>query len=309
MPFGTADSVHAVATQGKAYVGGGRIKDWRNDDKHTVMEYDTCSKRWTRLPQYLARYFGMAVLYNQLVLVGGKDDNGVIDKLGVWDGDKWTHPYPEMPTARYHCSAVAYNESEWLVVVGGNDNRDFVASNVACNVVEILNLDTREWSAGPRTPVPMERMKTAVVGDECYFMGGYSEGELIDHIGVNCMSLSALILYTTSRKGSKLKRETKELIWKGTVGSTLEYSCPVSVGGSLLTVGGEVEADDEMFDAVTNILHYRAEEGVWSKIGDLPSQLSQCACVMISKKELLVAGGREGVDCIWPPKAYIALIT
>ena len=61
-----------------------------------------------------------------------------------------------------------------------------------------MNFSTLEWCEGPRAPVPLEDMQTAVVQGTCYFMGGYSGGENIDLGGIHSMSLPALIGYFTS---------------------------------------------------------------------------------------------------------------
>ena len=43
------------------------------------------------------------------------------------------------------CSVVGYNE--WLVVVGGGGDVGLLSS------VEILNTDSKQWYAGPPTPI------------------------------------------------------------------------------------------------------------------------------------------------------------
>ena len=40
--------------------------------------------------------------------------------------------------------------------------------------VEVMNTDSKQWYAGPPTPTPWSHMKTAIVGDTCYFMSGYT---------------------------------------------------------------------------------------------------------------------------------------
>ena len=112
----------------------------------------------------------MTAINNQLVLVGGDEHGGGRSKVvGVWDADnkQRTHPYPEMHTARSSCSAVVHNE--WLVVAGG-----ISASGPMLSSVEVMNTNSKQWCAGPPTPIPWSYMKTATVGDECYFMGGYN---------------------------------------------------------------------------------------------------------------------------------------
>ena len=171
MPLGMGGSVQSVVVQEKVYVGGGLTNSGSNDDNHIVMVYDISSGKWAELPPYKARCFAMTVINNQLVLVGGqgqKHDYSSSKVLGVWraESKEWTHPYPDMSTARSSCSAVVNNE--WLVVAGGYGDHLMRLSSV-----EVLNTDTKQWYLTPPTPTPWSSMRTAIMGDTCYFMGGY----------------------------------------------------------------------------------------------------------------------------------------
>lgn len=288
------------------YVGGGKnnFVGWGSkDNRYRVMEYDISTKQWTKLPQYIARYFSMVVIYDQLVLVGGKGDQKETDKLGVWEADRkeWIYPYPQMPTARYMCSAVVYG-SEWLVVIGGETT---ATEYHDLSTVEVFNFSTGEWCDGPRAPVPMSEMQTAVVRGTCYFMGGFSGGDFIDLNGIHTMTLPALVDYITS-KDPRSKRVSKRQIWNKIPGMPFTRSNPVCVGGSLLTVGGELTKND-WANAVQDILLYQHDKLEWLKIGDLPSHRLGSVCVMVSERELFMAGG-EDFNCIWQPATYFALI-
>ena len=96
------------------YVGGGRASYVASDNDYIVMTYDISTGKWATLPPYRAYGFAMTSINNQLVLVGGNKNGDSSKVLGVWDANKkqWTHPYPEMHTARKSCSAVVYKE--WL---------------------------------------------------------------------------------------------------------------------------------------------------------------------------------------------------
>ena len=256
------------------YVGGGD-SGRSTDNNHIVMTYDISTGKWATLPPYRASAFAMTAINNQLVLVGGDERGGGRSKVvGVWDADnkQWTHPYPEMHTARELCSAVVHNE--WLVVAGG-----WSASNSRLSSVEVMNTNIKQWYAGPPTPMPRSSMKTATVGDECYFMGG-STATVTPTNTVYSVSLSALTtgLNSSTRKGQ---------IWKEISGLQTTYSTPLSISGSLLAVGGR----DKDRKAVTAIHLYQPKTGEWVKVGDLPTPRWNCTCAMITDRELLVAGG------------------
>ena len=272
MPFAMSDYLQSVVVQGIVYVGGGYSSSAENV-LHVVMAYDITSGKWTTLPPYRTRYFAMTAINNQLVLVGGKDHGGgASEMLGVWGAvnKQWTHPYPEMHTARSHCSAVVYNE--WLVVAGGMAGRKSLSS------VEVMNTDTKQWFTGPPTPLPWQRMKTATVGDVCYFMGGYTTSYNKTNM-VYSVSLSALT--STSERQ----------IWKEISGLQTTFSSPLSISGSLLAVGGI----DKKNNLVTAIHLYQPGTGEWVKIRDLPAPARfNCTCAMITESEILVAGGYGG---------------
>ena len=291
MPFGIELYVQSVVVQGTVYVGGDAGSG--SDDNYIVMEYDTSSGKWAKLPPYRAFAFAMTVINNQLVLVGGVEHGHPSKVLGVWRAGsrEWTHPYPDMPTARTFSSAAAY--SEWLAVTGGLGNGGVLSA------VEVLNTDSKQWHTGLPTPRPWYSMKTAIVGDMCYFMGGFSKsfGSIAT---VYSVSLPALI----SQPRSQDSRERGKLhqIWKEISGPQTTCSTPLSISGSLLAVGGR----DKDRNAVTAIHLYQPDTGEWVKVGDLPTPRYDCTCAMITDREMLVAGGHDGARYL--SKSDIALI-
>ena len=278
MPFGMTDYIQSVVVQGRVYVGGGLAVGKYG----IIMEYHTTSAKWAELPQYQARYFGMTAFNNQLVLVGGWDTDRFSKVLGVWGADsrKWTHPYPEMPTARSSCSAVVCKE--WLIVAGGVSSGWRALSSVV-----VMNTDTKQWHTGQPTPTPWDSMKTAIVGDMCYFMGGYTSTlsyRWTDR--VYCVSLPALISQAQSRV-------SRDPAWKEIRGLGIQLTTPLSISGSLLAVGG---CDIVTNHDITAVHLYEPDTGEWVKVGDLPTQRHSCTCVMIADREILVAGGYFGSE-------------
>ncbi len=189
MPFEMSNYVQSIVIQGRLYVGGGHAGLGSNNH-YIVMQYDIGPGIWTTLSPYKAYDFAMAMISNQLVLVGGEEhEHGSYSRvLGVWgaEGKAWIHLYPEMPSARSRCSVVVYNE--WLVVAGG------VAGVECLSCVEVLNTDSKQWYAGPPTPTPWDSMKTAVVGDMGYFMGGWdSTGSTMKKVYISCLHPNSTI--------------------------------------------------------------------------------------------------------------------
>ena len=270
MPFGMY-GMQSVQVQGTLYVGGG----FAADNDYIVMTYDISAGKWTTLPPYSTCYFAMTAIDNHLVLLGGVGSDGVRSKvLGVWseDSKKWTHPYPDMTTPRHSCSAVVYNQ--YLVVAGGRGAGDTLSS------VEVMNTDTKQWYAGPPTPIIWSHMKTAIVGDTCYFMGGWIKK-------MYSVSLPALVSHLNSDSSAK---DTQT--WKELPQLPVTRAAPLSISGSLLAVGGYKD-----LKAVSALHLYQPDAGQWVKVADLPSPRYWCMCSIISDKELIVAGGVDDDHC------------
>ena len=270
--------VQSVLVKGTVYVGGGGSGS--NND-FIVMAYNISAGKWATLPSYQARLFAMAAIDNHLVLVGGQVHKyEYVTVLGVWSGDskEWTHPYPDMTTPRCSCSAVSYKH--WLVVAGGYGAGDRLSS------VEVMNTDTKQWYAGPPTPIAWDNMKTAVVGDMCYYMGGVIESDYTNN--VYSVSLPALV----SQLNSDNFKDTET--WKKIPQLQDTGAAPLSISGSLVAVGGL----DKDRKTVSTLHLYQPDTRQWVKVADMPSTRRACTCLMITDKEIFVAGGpfRTQVD-------------
>ena len=275
MPFAMSGPIQSVLVQGTLYVGGGYTDD--DNSEYIVMAYNISAGKWATLPPYSLRWFAMTAINNRIMLVGGKwCDYSTL--LGVWSDDskKWTHPYPDMTTPRRLCSAVVYKQ--YLVVAGGMGPTGLLSS------VEIMNTDTKRWYAGSQTPITWSNMKTAILGDTCYFTGGWigSSGYTNKMYSV---SLPALVSQLSSDSSAK---DTQP--WKELPPLPVTYAAPVSISGSLLVIGGR-EEDGKAVHL------YQPDAGEWVKAVDMPTLRYSCICAMITDKELLVAGG-TGMRCL-----------
>ena len=278
MPFGMY-GIQSVQVQGTLYVGGGAAG---GGNDYIVMTYNISAGKWATLPPYSTCLFAMTANDNHLVLVGGQGRHGVNSKvLGVWSEDtkKWTHPYPDMTTPRWSCSAVVYNQ--YLVVTGGWGAGGTLSS------VEVMNTDTKQWYAGPPTPTAWSQMKTATAGDVCYFMGGWIGSGPTNTNKVYSVSLPALVSQLNSDSSAK---DTQT--WKELPQLPVTQAAPLSISGSLLAVGGR----DKDYKTVSALHLYQPDSGQWVKVADLPSPRYLCTCIMISDKELIVAGGDDDRD-------------
>ena len=275
MLFSVSGNIQSVAVQRTVYVGG---RFAGRDNNFVVMAFDMNSCNWHQLPPYRTKDFAMVVINSQLVLVGGHDHkDDATNLLGVWDNDtrQWTHPYPPMPTERCWSSAVAY--MQWLIVAGG------VLHGGRVSTVEVLDVDSQQWWRAPSTPTPLEGMRSTVVGDMWYLMGSHDLYVGTDK--VYCVSLTALISHGKSASSSN----TPPPMWNIMSGLGHEYSTPLSINGSLLSVGGVIIKDKKFISAIHR---YLPETEEWVVVGELPSPLYDCSCAVTSTGEVLLAGGR-----------------
>ena len=269
MPFAMCDYIQSVEVNGTVYVGGG-LAD-KTNNMYIVIAYDTQSCKWHTLPPYSAKWFAMTTIHNKLVLVGGRHNRDVVDQLGVWqtDNNQWTCPFPPMPTPHYSPSATSYKH--WLVVAGGcRYLNSFVSS------VEVLNVDNNQWSTGPSIPTPRQSMKSTIIGDTWYLMGGYDASAT----GGYYVSLEALVSHSAT-DGSN--------IWRKLPSRNYSNSCPLNIEGSLLALGGR---DREKQCGVSTIQCYVPETNTWVAAGELPLGVFDCTCIVTSGK-LYIIGGRD----------------
>ena len=271
MPFKMDTYIQSVIVQEIVYVGGGGSG---LENIYIVMAYNTRSQTWHQLPPHATWGFAMVVINNKLVLVGGRnrsrDDTNI---LGVWEADKrqWTHPYGPMPTPRNWPSAVVYKQ--WLIVAGGMTGSNTVST------IEVLHISSNQWNSALPTPNPWTQMRSAIIGDMCYFMGGFDSAGPATKM-VYSVSLPALVSQTTSTSS------TPRPMWKtiSTLGHTL--CAPLSIGGELLAVGG-----DKNGKTVSDIRHYVPETNQWVVVGHTTSPICRCSCTVISVRLVAVVGG------------------
>ena len=279
MPFEMNYHPGAVVLRGKVYVGGGSTTFMKSN---TVMVYDTQRDDWSTLPQYLFKWFSLAIVNGQLVLVGGVDGTDkMTKKLGVWNERvrKWTNPYPPMLTERTGALVVSThinnNSDSWLVVAGG-----YSSNSGGCSTVEVLNTSTKLWYSGPPLPTPMYKMSSAVIGHTWYLLGGR---DLLSMSTVLCTSLDDLIfktiLHAADQSGSTPPTDSTKSPWRVLCDSPSERCTALALRGALLAVGGSA------------IFLYKPGTNSWTRIGEMPSERRECTCTVLPSGEVFIVGG------------------
>ncbi len=271
MPVAMSSYIQLVEIDGTAYVGGGYTD--RDEDLYVVMAYNSHSCQWDSLPPNTSKWFAMTTINKKLLLIGGlHKNNSYHNELELWHPDlkQWTRPFPTMPTP--HRLPLVTTYKQWLVVAGGFNRRGY---SLQCDVLDIAS---RQWSSGPPTPRPWEYMKSATIGDTWYLMGGWDgkAGEL----DVYWASLETITSQSVSDSSN---------VWNQLPPLSFTYSCPLSIGNSLLAVGGR----DKDKNSVSTIQRYDSSTNIWVYAGELPLAIHNCACIVTEGNDLYIMGGHN----------------
>ena len=259
----------------KVYIGGEDALSVK--EKRTVIVYDPQHDSYDTLPPYTCRFFSMAVVNNQLVLVGGVDvrTGKKTNQLGVWNG-QWTHPLPPMTTARRSASVVAHN-NRWLVVMGGFGDDGSILS-----CVEILDTsESRQWYRATPLPHPCYYVLPVTIGNMCYLLGGFTTGMASKKVLSVC--IDSLITQAVSQPAGASAPPTSSP-WQALPDTPLDYSTALSFNGALLAVGGSLSSSKDIY-------HYQPSSKRWIKAGELPADRVSCTCTVLPSGEVFVAGG------------------
>ena len=271
MPFSMSTYIQSVEVDGTVYVGGGYAE--KDKDNYIVMAYNMQYCKWRTLPPYNVKWFAMTTINNKLILVGGWHDT-MVNQLGEWkiDSKQWTCPFPPMPTPRSSPSVTSYKH--WLVVAGG-------FRNGCISIVEVLDIDNKQWSTAPSTPITWLDMKSTIIGETWYIMGGRQDD--IDITDVYTVSLEALISHSASDRSK---------IWNKISPLNCELSSPLSLGGSLLALGGW---DTKKECSVSTIQRYVPETNTWVLVGEVQHPLYSYTCIMIAGRLYVFGGYSDGL--------------
>ena len=272
MPYGMTSTVQAIVIGDNIYVGGGLTP--YIDNHCTVMVYSLAIGSWSKLPPHKTRYFGMAAMNSQLVVVGGNTEVKLIatGMLAIWDEgpQTWTHPFPEMPTPRHSLSVISYQK--WLLVAGGSTGSSH------SNKVEILDTLSGQWYEGSPIPSGCSEMSSAINGNMWYLSSGFSYGPNKHVFSVN---LDELISQALSQSAGNTSPPIPSP-WQTLTDPPLTYSTVLVLNGALLTVGGYESSA---------IHHYQPSSRSWVKVGDLPTERWRCACTVLPSGEIFVVSG------------------
>lgn len=143
----------------------------------SIFAYNRIHSSWVELPNCPVSSFSMAVLNNLLSIIGGKTTDLVpVSKLFTYCDKKWMSDFPNMQIERYW--TISKTWESFLIVMGGEGKGRRVL-----NTVEVLDVNTGQWSFATSLLRPIDSATAAICGDHLY-IGGGSHPETARYVAV-----------------------------------------------------------------------------------------------------------------------------
>ena len=264
---------------------------------HYVWKYDSITEECsTTIKPVDVHDFGIAVVKEQLVVVGGETDQqkirdervsstpdekftlvsaNVSPRIAVLDLNEarngWQDSiFPAMSKPRKQ-PAVIYMK-QYLVVAGG-----VLDDKLLSGSVEVLNTESKVWSPVTSLPEALRSLTTAHCGNQLYFLGG---------IGKNGSSCSVFTCPVESIK-EFCDGSSERVVWQKACDTPLFRSSSVVYNDELYAVGGRTST----YRPSSDIYCYDSSIDSWNLVDQqLPTPRSLLIAAA-TKNKLVVIGG------------------
>ena len=247
-----------VALNGKLYVRG------ESTGTLTVLEYTPGHDKWTNLQPPPVKYFTIATLRGKMLVVGGMDKSTqkMTNTILTFDehSQQWIQSHPAMPTALAYPAVIGYQDH--LIVAGGvNSERNTTLESD----VNILDTTSNKWKTAQPLP-STDRYYTVLIKDTLFLVGQDTRAVLRAHVPT---------LISGAKSG----------VWETLPNAPYYRSSPVTVGNTLLTVGGMDKLSRAAKNtASTNIQMYNPNTNQWTRVGDLPKPVLYPSCIVMNSE-------------------------
>ena len=271
------DGANLVHIRGSIYVHS------KYRDKGDLFEYTLCNGRWKILPEPPVRYFSMCSMFGKVLLVGGQHTGSIheFDEAS----QQWVRStsIPPMPTARSSATAVSWSSPPALIVCGGQDSYE-----EPMTTVEVYHSYTPQWHTLCPLPFPRSHMMSTIIHNSLFLVGGI-ESSIYSTRSVIFVSVPDLL--DQCYQSSQQKVSSAHCQWQSLPATPTYCSGAASLGGCLLTVGGQSRYfAGRVF---SSIYAYSPSYSSWIHVGDLPLNHTDCGAISLPGGELLVIGGEE----------------
>lgn len=282
------------------YVGGGFTGSTKADA--IVFVYAPGVDMWKLLPSSPLKWFGMAILQDQLLLIGGKETastkSDYTNKLVAWNGEDhlWSSSFPPMQLAR--TSPVAFSHKQWLVVSGGKrGSLDFSA--------EVLDSDTRQWSLVPSLPFKCFTHTSAICVNTWYLLRE-SDGTVFKTDVRKLLKHSLQEtpkLHNGDANGQNEYHDVTDSDWTSLSKPPVK---PIKI--SILHGCVVVLSHSPNGDGHIAVHAYFPETRSWSHVGNLPGICANASCISTTANGPLFIAGGDSADMHYSNKIFKATL-
>ena len=267
----------AIVLDGHIYMGGGYAP---SENAATVLDFDVKTMEWKTLENCPTKYFGLAVVKKQLFVIGGIDisSHTTSGRVYFWDekSSSWIlFKCTSMLMYRSTPSVVSYDD-KWLIAIGGEDKgRKIVNSVEKINVEEPKN--SCRWYNCAKVPISCAHFSSVIIDDNIFVFTTTTSG-----LG-SSVGMPSNKVFCTSVETLLSSQAACSSVWHEIVNLPLKASTALSFNGSLLALGG-LEKPGSVSSSIYQLEYNEASnqsspEPMWTKVGDLPCGLYQCAAV------------------------------
>jgi serine/threonine protein kinase len=253
------------------------------NDHDCMLCYTIGTSGWSQLPNSPTVNCPSVIINNLLTLVGGHSSFTITNQLfsltGEGSGKRWTEEFPPMPTKRYGTTALCTEAA--LIVAGGGNNESGVSE---LRTVEVLNIETLQWSTAADLPQPLRFAPAAVCGDQVYILGKS-----------NMYACSLQALLQSSKKSflaSVWSIVAIARVWKEIAAPPVTQTTCVSIHGQLLAIGGR-DSDKKP----TSVIHmYNPTTDSWEVNSHMGTPRYDCIAAVLPNNQLMIVGGYISSD-------------
>ena len=250
--------------------------------------YRYTENEWNDLPACPVMCFGLGKLFGKVFAVGGMiTSKKVTADVFVFSNEsrEWVKGIPPMPTARSFPTVVSHESA--FVACGGFSVYS-PSEKVETDKVEVFKGDSCQWFTKAPLPSPRSHLQSAIVGNFCYFLGGYRLfRRSVPSSSVWCVTLEDLFDTTSSKY-------QKPDLWQSLPESPTMLSTSANLGGALVTIGGIVRTD-----TCNAVYAFSRNAQSWVELGSLASQCVGAGAASLSDGKVMLIGGATGYFYSW----------
>ena len=264
----------------------------------TPCMYDIDKDKWFVLPELPYINFSLVAVPEKkhLLAIGGVRTS-VTNKVFLWDeqSHKWLTPYPNMPTARCHCSGISYGSS--VIVAGGVTSYNPFTTTSSVEILHftesgVFSVPTYQWSEVKQLPYKIAVPVAIVIDDNLYIAGG-AEDAVYSSCGVTTTSLPQLLQSNNNTSSYQVWNKLPDLPYCSA--SINHYKgCLIAFNGIGLVEHPATGAEEPVYQLVPLIHLYNPNTRCWDCVGSISYPYNLGRSVYIRKNKILFVGGTTG---------------